>query len=204
MIKVSFTGHRPKQLFGTYDTDNPKAKLLASKLLETIESLIINREADTFITGGALGADQIAYICVHHLKKKHPHIKNILAIPYKKQPKGWKEQLEKAKKNNWKNTVSELEKTVHRYQRMVELADEVVYVDEIPKYQPRTMKKEEIGEHSNAKLQLRNIYMVDHSEIVVAVFDGKKGGTYNCVEAAKKRKKEIIVLDPNNDFEVQT
>lgn len=41
----------------------------------------------------------------------------------------------------------------------------------------------------------RNIYMVDHSDIVVAIWDGrKKGGTYNTITYAQVQGKKIIPI----------
>jgi uncharacterized phage-like protein YoqJ len=45
-------------------------------------------------------------------------------------------------------------------------------------------------------MQKRNEYMVDNSDIVIAVWDGSKGGTYNCVKYAEKLGKKIIVINP--------
>jgi len=47
-----------------------------------------------------------------------------------------------------------------------------------------------------AKMQKRNEYMVDNSNIVIAVWDGTKGGTYNCVKYAEKLGKEVIIINP--------
>lgn len=46
-------------------------------------------------------------------------------------------------------------------------------------YKPWLMKK-------------RNEYMVDLADKVIAVWDGSKGGTYNCVKYAEKKGKEIV------------
>lgn len=202
-MRVSFTGHRPKELFGQHGIDNPEAKLLASNLTKLIEKLIVDKNADTFVSGGALGLDQIAFICVHHLKKKYPHIKNILAVPYKDQPTIWEAQLEKAINNGWDKVIKEAQSTVQRYENILKVADKIVYVDEIDKYKPRNMKDEDIGKHSNQKLQLRNIYMLDESDLLIAVYNGSgKGGTYNCIKSAKGKKMPIIYVDPNNDFKI--
>ena len=50
-------------------------------------------------------------------------------------------------------------------------------------------------------MQKRNEYMVDNADKVIAVWDGSKSGTYNCIKYAKKQNKEIIVINPN-DIEV--
>ena len=45
-------------------------------------------------------------------------------------------------------------------------------------------------------MQKRNEYMVDQSDKVIAVWDGSKSGTYNCIKYTKKQNKEIIVINP--------
>ena len=46
-------------------------------------------------------------------------------------------------------------------------------------------------------MQKRNEYMVDLADKVIAVWDGSKGGTYNCVKYAEKKGKEIIRILPD-------
>lgn len=47
----------------------------------------------------------------------------------------------------------------------------------------------------------RNRYMVDHSHIVLAVYDGhSKGGTYNTLKYAKRQGKKCIVLSPEGQY----
>ncbi len=45
-------------------------------------------------------------------------------------------------------------------------------------------------------MQIRNEWMVNNCNIIVAVWDGTKGGTHNCVKYARSMKKEIITVDP--------
>lgn len=45
-------------------------------------------------------------------------------------------------------------------------------------------------------MQKRNEYMIDLSDKVIAVWDGSKGGTFNCVSYAEKCNKEIIRIFP--------
>lgn len=180
---VSFTGHRPDKLFGTYEINNDRAKLLMSELMKVIEQLIQEKNVTRFVSGGALGTDQLAFMAVHQMKKKYPTIENILAVPFANQAAVWKKETD-----------------IKRYEKIKQLADTTVYVDEIDHY--NVDKKVEIGEYSARKLQLRNIYMVDQSDIVVAVFDGTEGGTKNCLNYAVKKEKEIIVLNPTLEFKL--
>ena len=45
-------------------------------------------------------------------------------------------------------------------------------------------------------MQVRNEYMVDISDIMIAVWDGSKSGTGNCVEYALKQKKKVYRICP--------
>lgn len=47
-------------------------------------------------------------------------------------------------------------------------------------------------------MQKRNEYMVNSSDGVIAVWDGSKSGTANCVRYAKEKERFIIYVDPNN------
>lgn len=53
------------------------------------------------------------------------------------------------------------------------------------------------GSYAPYKMQLRNEWMVDNSDILLAVFNGSTGGTYNCVKYAQKLNKKIIIINPN-------
>ncbi|MDD4002611.1 MAG: SLOG family protein [Clostridia bacterium] len=45
----------------------------------------------------------------------------------------------------------------------------------------------------------RNKYMVDCCDIVIAVYDGKKGGTHFTCQYAQKKGRQIIILNPAQD-----
>lgn len=177
---VCFTGHRPQKL-GGYDMKNPTMLKLKEKLLEVIEKLIVENESERFITGGALGADTAAFWCVHILKEKYPHINNIVAVPFENQDKKWSSE-QKA----W-------------YRKMLDKADEVIKVDEKENYKDSSVP---IGEYSVAKLSRRNEYMVDHSKSIVAIYDGSRSGTSNCLYYAQNRYlgHEIWRMYPQYDF----
>lgn len=68
------------------------------------------------------------------------------------------------------------------YRHILHLADTVKLVSE-EEYKPYLMQK-------------RNEYMVDHSDKVIAVWDGSKSGTKNCIDYAKKVGKDIIYIQP--------
>ncbi len=76
-------------------------------------------------------------------------------------------------KAQWKN----------RYNKVLSKSDEVVY--------PTT-------EYHVSAFQIRNIYMVDHSDAVITWYDGQKGGTRNTLKYATSKNKNIINI--NFDF----
>ena len=179
MKTVCFTGHRPNKL-GGYDWDSPKNQQIMNRLRETILE-IMNKypnEDFKFICGGALGVDQMAFEIVSYGIQFSNSRKYILelAIPFENQPIKWFNKTD-----------------INRYNGQKEEADIVTYVDKLDNYKIKGYA-EDI--YYPAKMQKRNEYMVDNSDIVIAVWDGTKGGTYNCVQYAKKKNKEIIQINP--------
>ena len=79
---VCFTGHRQIP-DGEYDR---LWELLGRAIEEQIE-----RGATHFRTGGALGFDTMAALCVLLLKKRYPQIKLELILPCPSQTAGWKQ-----------------------------------------------------------------------------------------------------------------
>lgn len=73
-----------------------------------------------------------------------------------------------------------------RYNNVISNCDEVVYSSE---------------EYHISTFQIRNKYMVDHSDCVITWYDGKKGGTRNTLNYAQKEGKEIINL--NTDYTLE-
>lgn len=50
------------------------------------------------------------------------------------------------------------------------------------------------GPYAGWKMQVRNQWMVDHADQVLALWNGSTGGTSNCIQYANKVKKPIINL----------
>lgn len=75
-----------------------------------------------------------------------------------------------------------VESSKTEWKEIIAQADEVVYVTEEP-YHPYLMQK-------------RNEWMVDHADTIVAVWNGTKGGTANCVNYAADKEKHVIRLHP--------
>lgn len=74
---------------------------------------------------------------------------------------------------------------VYDYSRAVELAQDIVNVTDYDNY-PGAWVYEE-----------RNRYMVDKADHVLGLLEpGRKGGTYNCMAYAARKKKPYTVIDP--------
>lgn len=69
------------------------------------------------------------------------------------------------------------------YKMLLDYAEEVKYVDEG-------------GQYAAWLFQKRNEWMVDNADIVVAVWNGFKGGTRNCVEYALRTQVPVWRIDP--------
>lgn len=176
MTTCCFTGHRPDKL-GGYDwysrTNIEIGKMLRKSILD-----LIDKGVDTFIFGGAIGIDQMAFAVTNKLKKeKGLDVTLVVAAPFKNQFVKWgKEDRD-------------------RYFSQLNETDVVIYCDELPgtKY---FCELSGLGNYHPIKMQKRNEYMVDNSDYVVAVWDGTKGGTHNCFMYAQKNSKTIIRLNP--------
>ena len=73
---------------------------------------------------------------------------------------------------------------VRRYSSILTRADDIIFISEKKVY-------------SVSDLMLRNIYMVDNSDIIIAVYIyGESGGTRNTINYAESKNKQIIIIPP--------
>lgn len=121
-IACCFTGH--KILSAT------KIEKITDNLERELESLI-DRGVSDFISGGALGFDQIAASLIIAKKEMGKDIRLIFALPCTNQDAAWNEK----------------QRTL--YQNLLSEADEIIYVTE--KYNPFCMKRRNryMVDHSN-------------------------------------------------------
>lgn len=71
-MNVTFCGH----------SDVSQRGNVRQWLYETVEGLITQETADMFLLGGYGGFDRMASSVVWELKKKYPHVKSVLVLPY--------------------------------------------------------------------------------------------------------------------------
>ena len=49
----------------------------------------------------------------------------------------------------------------------------------------------------NARLHARNLWLIDHSDLIIAVWDGREtGGTWAAVKEALRRHRKVLVVNP--------
>jgi len=161
-----FTGHRPKKFPWGENEGDVRCVALKSKIKFAAEDLIVRRGFGKFISGMAQGTDMICAEIILTLKKIYPQIRLECAVPNCAFGKSWR-----------------ADKT-QRFEEILERADIVTYVTKSEIYRKRD-------------LMLRNAYMVDASDFVLAVYiEGQKGGTKNTLDYARRKNKEILLIEP--------
>lgn len=76
---------------------------------------------------------------------------------------------------------------ITRYKKLLKKASKVVYVHK--------------GNYNPSVMQKRNVWMVDNSTKLLALWNGDtNGGTFNCIEYAKKKKLKIEYMPFNKFF----
>lgn len=176
MIKIGFTGPRPKKLYG-YDNKEPY-----NKLVDSLYNFLLKIKDEEIIatSGGAQGYDQIAFWCVHKFKSINPKVKNNVYIPFLGQ------------ELNWNPTGLFGQKEYHL---MLKYADEVNVISNVDNNDKRLVVK---------ALFERNKEIVNNSDIIIGAYNGdlKKlesesaGGTVDCLKYSIQRNKSIYLINP--------
>lgn len=112
MENCSFSGHRNIPAY---------EKEALEKQLEAVVRRLIDKGVRNFYTGGALGFDTMAALCILKLKKEYTSIKLTVLVPCPDQP------------DNWGYADKEL------YYDILVKSDNVVYVSD--SYSPECMRK---------------------------------------------------------------
>ena len=68
---------------------------------------------------------------------------------------------------------------------IIERSDEIIYISDC--------------EYKIGCMQKRNKYMVDRSSLLIAAYNGKKGGTKTTIEYAKANFLEVQIIKMNHD-----
>lgn len=173
-----FTGHRPNRL-GGYDWDSNKNIQIRFNLSIFIQKIIKENPDTKFHMkfGGALGFDQFAFDVCYKLREQGYPISLEVCIPFKQQWSKWSKE------------------DSARYYKQLKLANKLAYIDMHENYKMLNIPADI---YHPAKMQKRNEYMVDESDVVIALWDGSKGGTANCVSYALKTCKTVLIINPDS------
>ena len=174
MFTIAFTGSRPKGLYG-YGRDDAYHRLGSG--LAVMVSRLMDRHQDdlVFWTGGAQGADQMAFRAVQAMKDRAVRrICNNVAVPFPGQDAAW----------GTDGLFSRRE-----YRSMLHDADDVVVLDP------------ERRHAAAADYHARNRFMVDKADRVIAVSlrdpsAANRSGTGATVRYALGHGKAVCWYDP--------
>lgn len=175
MVNICVSGHRPNKIYG-YDIYNKKYNQLRDKYLEVLGYISDKYNGIEYLFNGmAIGWDTITFEETYFA---HDEISIIGCIPFYKQ------------NNKWNKRDREI------YEIMKGKSDGLVYVDTLEAY---TIKGTVEGEYDIRKMQKRNEYMVNNSEIIITCWNGEKqGGTWQCIRYGLQSQwvKEIVNINP--------
>ena len=133
---------------------------------------LAKRDYIYFMAGGALGFDMFAESIVLRAARQTPNIKLVLALPCIDQTLRW-------------GALPNFIEIMKEYKRISGLAECVYYVSDVSYY--------------NGCMQKRNQFMVDHSSVCIAYYNGSRyGGTKQTVGMAARAGIEICNLCENN------
>ena len=155
---ICILGPKPDKLYG-YNMYNSQYANLKKKIVEKVEPLL-NFIKNIILTNGYIGGEMIGFEIALQLKSKY-QLTNILAIPFKNID------------NNW------IDETKRKYQKMLQLADEVIEIDKIENYKygmPEVYTKE--------KFIKKNEFDVDYANTFIVINDKE--------DTLKSLKKRII------------
>lgn len=164
-----FTGHRPQNLHFGFDEDHPDCIRIKKTLEKLIVELIKYENTTEFISGMALGVDMWGIEIVLDLKKKLKYRfgkKKLTA--HAAIPCRGQDRL-------WDKPYQD------RYKQILISCDSISLLQH---------------EYSHDCMMKRNKYMVDNSDYVIAVWDGKKGGTEKTVKYAQEQEKTVYIINP--------
>lgn len=169
MCSAAFTGYRPEKLPFGYDFECEQALKVKAALYTMYEKLYL-KGYNCFLTGGAMGSDLMAADVITELKRNYGSRADRV-MSYICLP--CHDHIKK-----WDAKEKE------HLEKILNDGAYPLYVSDRPYY--------------SGCMQVRNRYMVDTSAVLIAVYDGKPGGTRNTLEYAQKLKKKIVIINPND------
>lgn len=184
-IHIALTGHRPPKLDG-YNINTPKYQALLNDLKQYIRYQLKTYDVVWGHSGLALGADTIWSKAILEMKQEFPNRVFFHAeIPFWEQSSSWFKDSD-----------------ISFWQKQVNEADaKSVYDQDFAEFKKTSQNQYEQKRRASKALQDRNIGMIDHADILLAVYDGvSSGGTKNAIDYATNKKKEIVFIETKKYF----
>lgn len=172
-LVVCGTGHRPDKLDNSWSVEHSISRSIQRELYSWLKLLLSNTRRLKVIVGGALGFD--THLALSALKLKSKNTSKVF--------------LELA--------------LPHRDFSLRWSEEDRRVLDIILTYADRVHYVSNNKDFNITDLELRNRYMVRKSELVIALWDGSKGGTRNAFVFADRNSKPIIWLKPK-EFGIYT
>lgn len=171
---IALTGHRPKKL-GGYNIYTPSYQQLQRDLEQYIHFQLRTHETIVGHSGLALGADTIWSKAILAVRDQCPdRVQFHAEVPFKTQYGRW---FKKDDIDFW-------------HQQMRSADDYTLYSD----------ADELTGREVANALDDRNNGMIDHADVLLALWDGSNSGTGNAVAYAKSIGRPIQMVDPKQYF----
>lgn len=185
-IHIALTGHRPPNL-GGYNIHTPEYQRLQADLEQYIKYQLSQHTTVWCHSGLALGADTVWSKAILSMKKKYPN--NVFfhaEIPFLEQAHPW---FKKSDVQFWNEQVERAD-------------DKTVYDPSFGAYKTSHSNADQKRRAANF-LQKRNIGMIDHADVLLAVYNNvskEHSGTYNAIQYAQSQHKDIVFIDSNTYF----
>ena len=146
-------------------------------LRAVLERLVAERGVSLFYTGGMGEFDALFVRTVRSMKRDCPSLRLVLVMPYLTREIATGEKRYGAE-NGRQIARATYDGPGHGWYES--LYDEIVIPEELD------------GVHPRAAIGLRNRWMVEHSDIVIAALHRDFGGAAEAVRYAEKRGKEVV------------
>lgn len=172
VLKINVTGHRPNKLFG-YDIHTERYDALRHQIKLALFKVVkeFGGKSVEVYSGMALGVDQIFVECALDARAYYKEH----GIDFKINAAVPCKDQDKV----WKEDSRLL------YSKLLKSCDNIVYVHD--------------GSYTPTCMEERNKYMVENSDITIAVWNGSRGGTGNCVADAKASGNKILCIHPGKN-----
>jgi len=168
-----FTGHRPQKLPFGFNEEHPGCIALKRLLREEIQRLIGQHGVTEFLSGMALGSDIWVAETVLDLKREAPRLTLRGVLPFPQQTEKW--------------NTKPMKIYLPRYETILRQADSV-----------HTTSDRYFKEKGSDSYSVRNQYMVDHSQHILAVWDGKPSGSGKTLAYAREKGLHRVIINPRD------